>query len=181
MIYPVVSVGTKPPLVHVVEALTQEYLFPVTKPLQEHHLTCHKGSPWRHLPSSALGHLDAASTKEFLHQGKGVSTSPAQCVITAPHQAGGSKTITGEPLMPQGFRHTLYNLIHSRITSQGRHTLHSLSSKLKLTLSTRTKHVQSLWMNTWALVWLGYDLQSVLDSSALSHNSAVSNGWVEGV
>jgi hypothetical protein len=30
--YPVVSVGTKPPLVHV-EALTQEYCFPVTKSL----------------------------------------------------------------------------------------------------------------------------------------------------
>jgi hypothetical protein len=29
----VVSVGTKPPLVHVVEALTQEYCFPVTKSL----------------------------------------------------------------------------------------------------------------------------------------------------
>jgi hypothetical protein len=28
-----VSVGTKPPLVHVVEALTQEYYFPVTKSL----------------------------------------------------------------------------------------------------------------------------------------------------
>jgi hypothetical protein len=33
VIYPVVSVGTKPPLVHVVEAPTQEYCFPVTKSL----------------------------------------------------------------------------------------------------------------------------------------------------
>jgi hypothetical protein len=32
-IYPIVSVGTKPTLVHVVEALTQEYYFPVTKSL----------------------------------------------------------------------------------------------------------------------------------------------------
>jgi hypothetical protein len=31
--YPVVSVGTTPPLVHVVEALTQEYCIPVTKSL----------------------------------------------------------------------------------------------------------------------------------------------------
>jgi hypothetical protein len=31
--YPVVSVGTKPPLVHVVEALTQEYCFLVTESL----------------------------------------------------------------------------------------------------------------------------------------------------
>jgi hypothetical protein len=29
----------------------------------------------------------------------------------------------GEPLRPQGFRRTLYNLIHSRITSQGWHNL----------------------------------------------------------
>jgi hypothetical protein len=50
--------------------------------------------------------------------------------------------IAGEPLRPQGFRHTLYNLIHSRITSQGWHTLYSLSSKLSLALSTHTKHVQ---------------------------------------
>jgi hypothetical protein len=27
-------------------------------------------------------------------------------------------TIADEPLRPQGFRRTLYNLIHSRITSQ---------------------------------------------------------------
>jgi hypothetical protein len=32
-IYLVVSVGTKSPLVHVVEELTQEYCFPVTKSL----------------------------------------------------------------------------------------------------------------------------------------------------
>ena len=33
--YPVVSVGTKPPLVHVVEALNQEYCFSATKSLLE--------------------------------------------------------------------------------------------------------------------------------------------------
>jgi hypothetical protein len=32
-------------------------------------------------------------------------------------------TIAGEPLRPQGFQQTLYNLIHSRITSQGWHNL----------------------------------------------------------
>jgi hypothetical protein len=32
-------------------------------------------------------------------------------------------TIVGEPLRPQGFRQTLYNLIHSRITSQCWHNL----------------------------------------------------------
>jgi hypothetical protein len=50
--------------------------------------------------------------------------------------------IVGVPLSPQGFRRTLYNLIHLRITSHGKHTLHSLSSKLGLALNTPTKHVQ---------------------------------------
>jgi hypothetical protein len=45
--------------------------------------------------------------------------SSAQSVLAAPHQVGGSMTIAGEPLWPQGFRRTLYTLIHSRITSQG--------------------------------------------------------------
>jgi hypothetical protein len=48
---------------------------------------------------------------------------PAQSVLAAPRQAGGSMTIAGEPLRPQGFRRTLYTLIHSRITSQGWHNL----------------------------------------------------------
>jgi hypothetical protein len=116
-IYLVVSVGTKPPLVHVVQALTQEYYFPVTKFSQEHHLTWHKGSPIRHSPSS-LGHLDAASTKELLHLGRG-SPCPSHSVLATPQQAEGSKTIADEPLRPQGFRRTLYNLMHSRITSHG--------------------------------------------------------------
>jgi hypothetical protein len=49
--------------------------------------------------------------------------SPAQSVLSAPHQAGGSMTIAGEPLRPQGFQQTLYSLIHSRITTQGWHNL----------------------------------------------------------
>jgi hypothetical protein len=48
---------------------------------------------------------------------------PAQSVLAAPHQAGGSMTIAGEPLRPQGFPRTLYTLIHSRIMSQGWHNL----------------------------------------------------------
>jgi hypothetical protein len=42
---------------------------------QENHLTFHKGSPRRH-SSSPLGHLDTSSTKDILHQGKGVSRPP---------------------------------------------------------------------------------------------------------
>jgi hypothetical protein len=74
VIYPMVSVGSKPPLVNVVEALTQEYCFPVTKS-QEHPLIRHKGSPLRHSPSS-LGHHDAASTKELLRLGRGSPRPP---------------------------------------------------------------------------------------------------------
>jgi hypothetical protein len=70
-IYLVVSVGTKPPLVHVVEALIQEYCFPVTKSLPRAPLD----SPLRHSPSS-LDHLDAASAKELLHQGRGLNVWP---------------------------------------------------------------------------------------------------------
>jgi hypothetical protein len=50
--------------------------------------------------------------------------------------------IAGEPFRPQGFRRTLYSFIHSRITLQGRNTLHSLSSMLSLALSTHTKLAQ---------------------------------------
>jgi hypothetical protein len=61
MIHPMVSVGTKPPLVHVVVALTQEYFFQVTKYLprtpldspqrlastKEHHLVTLMSPPLR--------------------------------------------------------------------------------------------------------------------------------------
>jgi hypothetical protein len=60
-------------------------------------------------------------------------------------------------------------------------TLHSLSSKLILALSTYTKHVQVYGLANLALGWLGYDLLSVLHSSALPHTPANSNGRVEGV
>jgi hypothetical protein len=54
---------------------------------------------------------------------KGVFTSPAQSVLATPHQAEGLMMIAGEPLRLQGFQRILYNLIHSRITSQGWHNL----------------------------------------------------------
>ena len=56
-IYPVVSVGTKPPLVHVVEALNQEYHFPVTKSLS--------GTPW--LATKAHFKFPAVFTLTWLH------------------------------------------------------------------------------------------------------------------
>jgi hypothetical protein len=178
-IYPVVSVGTKPHLIHIVEALH-------TRVLLLGHQVSPKSTTWpatkaRHegTRQAPLVTLMPPPLRSFSTEGTGSPRPPHKSVLTAPHQVGGSKMITDEPLRPQGFQHTLYNLIHSRITSQGRHNFHSLSSKLKLALSTHTKHVQ--WMNTWELVWLGYDLQIVLDSSALSHHPGPSNGWVEGV
>jgi hypothetical protein len=80
--------------------------------------------------------------------------------------------IASEPLRPQGFWCTLYNLI---ITSQGWTTLHSLSSKLSLALSTH-KACASLSMSNLALGWIGYDLLGVLHSFALPHNRTTSNG-----
>jgi hypothetical protein len=46
-------------------------------------------------------------------------------------------TIAGEPLGPRGFRRTLYNLIHSRITSQGCHNL----ALTQLQAKPSTKHI----------------------------------------
>jgi hypothetical protein len=104
----VLSVGTKLPLVHVVEALTQEYWFPVTKYLPKSPLDL----PLRHSPSS-LGHLDVASTKEVLHLGRGSPRPP----------------------------HKVFSSLHTKPEGFGT-TMHSLSSKQSLALSTHTKHVQ---------------------------------------
>jgi hypothetical protein len=71
----------------------------------------------------------------------GVSTSPAQSVLAAPHQVGGSMMIAGEPLRPQGFRRTLYKLIHSRITSQGWHNL----ALTQLEVKPSTKHIHKAY------------------------------------
>jgi hypothetical protein len=68
----VVSIDTKPPLIHVVEAL-------------------HKGSDTKAL-AKPLGHLDVVSTKELLHQGRGSPHPLRTSVLAAPNQVGGSKT-----------------------------------------------------------------------------------------
>jgi hypothetical protein len=65
-IYPVVLVGTKPPLVTLLKHSHKSIISWLPSLSQEHHLTRHKGSLLRHSPSS-FGHLDAASTKELLH------------------------------------------------------------------------------------------------------------------
>jgi hypothetical protein len=84
-IYPVVSVGARPPLVHVVEALTKS-IASQSPSLFQDFLTRHQGS------RQVLGHLDAVSTKELLHERRGSPRPPHKAVVTAPHQAGGSMT-----------------------------------------------------------------------------------------
>jgi hypothetical protein len=151
----VVSVGTNPPLVHVVETLTQEYCFPVIKSLPSAPLDSPQRKPLMHLPSS-LGHLDAASTKELLHQGRG-SPHPLHKVSSPLHTKPegrwrllvshlGPKD-SGEPCTPW-------------FTQESPHkvgtTLHSLNSKLSLALSTYTKHMQDY---RWAIKYLdGLDM-----------------------
>jgi hypothetical protein len=116
-------------------------------PSQEYHLTRHKDSPLKHLPSS-LGHLDAASTKELLHQGRG-SPRPPHKVSSPLHTKPEGRwqllvshlgpKASGEPCTPW-------------FTQESPHkigtTLHSLSSKLSLALSVYTKHMQVYgWAN----------------------------------
>jgi hypothetical protein len=116
----------------------------------------------------------------LLHQGRGSPRPPHKVSSPLHTKPEGRRRFVSEPLRPQGFRHTLYNLIHSRITSQCRHILHSLNSKLSLALRTH-KSMWSLWINNLEFGWLGYDLLSILHSSALPHNPANLNGEVEGV
>jgi hypothetical protein len=68
VIYPLVSVGTKPPLVHIVE----EYYFPITKFVPELFLTCHESlatktpvksqSPWCRFQLRSFFIKDGVST-----------------------------------------------------------------------------------------------------------------------
>jgi hypothetical protein len=147
--------GTKPPLVHIVEALTQEYCFSVIKSLPRAPLD----SPQR-LATEALakllGHLDAASTKELLHQGRGSPRPPAQSVLATPHQAGGSITIPVSHLGPKASDEPCTPWFTQESHHKVGTTLHSLSSKLSLALSTYTKHMQ---VYGWAIKHLdGLDM-----------------------
>ena len=85
-IYLVVSLGTKPPLVHVVEALYREYYFLVTKSLS--------GPSWLTTNSCQITMVTLASgsTKELLHEGWGSPCPPHKVFVAAPNQAGGLMT-----------------------------------------------------------------------------------------
>src|SRR5688572_20835490 len=99
-IYPVVSVGTKPPLVHVVEALAQEYYFPITKSLPGHPLTYHKGSATK-VHAKFPDHLDVVSTKELLHEVRGLHVPRTQS-STPLHTKPEGRRLAGELLRLQG-------------------------------------------------------------------------------
>ena len=150
-IYPVVSVGTKPPLVHVVEALTQEYCFPVTKSLPRAPLD----SPLRYSPSS-LGHLDAASTKELLHQGRGSPRPPHKVSSPLHTKPEGRWRLPVSHLGPKASGEPCTTGFTQESPHKVGTTLHSLSSKLSLALSTYTKHMQ---VYGWAIKHLdGLDM-----------------------
>jgi hypothetical protein len=100
-IYPVVSVGTKPPLVHIVEA--HKSIASQSPSLsQDHYLTCHKGSPRRHL-SSFLDHLDVVSTKELLHQGRGSPRAPRKVSSPLHAKSEGRRRLLVSHLGPKAF------------------------------------------------------------------------------
>jgi hypothetical protein len=101
VIYLVILVGTKLPLVHVVETLHTRVLL-LGNQVSPKSFTCHKGSSWRH-SSSSIGHLDTACTKELLHQGRG-STRLLHKVSSLLHTK-----LEGQRLLrrPQGFQCTL--------------------------------------------------------------------------
>jgi hypothetical protein len=136
-IYLVVSVSTKPPLVHVVEAHHTRVFLPG-------HQVSPKRTTWLATKARHEGTCQASLVPLMSHPlrsfftKEGVSTSLTQSVLVAPHQVRGLNMIASEPLRTQGFWRTLYSLIHSRITYQSGHTLHSLSSKISLALSTHS-------------------------------------------
>jgi hypothetical protein len=136
-IYLVILVGTKPPLVHVVEVLTQEYYFPATKSLPRAPLD----SPLRHSPS-LLGHLDAAFTKELLHLGRGSPRLPHKVSLSLHTKPEGRRWLPVSHLDPKASSAPCTTLFTQESPHKIGTTMHSLSSKLSLALSTHTKNVQ---------------------------------------
>jgi hypothetical protein len=148
---------------------------------QEHHLTHHKGSPLRHSPRS-LGHLDVASTKELLHQGRGSPRPPHKVSSPLHTKLEGRWRLpvshigpkaSGEPCTPW-------------FTQESPHkvgiTLHSLSSKLSLALSTHTQSIcksideqLSTWMD-W--IWSSRCLALICTSTQSNNLKWASGGGI---
>jgi hypothetical protein len=119
---------------------------------KEHHLTRHNGSPLRHSPNS-LGHLDVASTKELLHWGRG-SPRPLHKVSSPLHsKPDGRRRLPVSHLGSKAFVAPCTTWFTQESPHKIGTTLHSLSYKLSLALSTHTKLLQvygwaiSTWMD----------------------------------
>ena len=123
-IYPVVRLGTKPLLLHIVEAFYQEYRFSAIKSLPRLCLPCHQS-----LQVTTVT-LAPGSTKEHLNGGWASPRPPHKDVDAAPHQYGGSLTLPVSHQDSKGKSHIVQVLVHSRTTTQGSNTLlsHSLKS-----------------------------------------------------
>jgi hypothetical protein len=150
-----VSLGTKPTLVHVVEALTQEYCFSVTKSLPRAPLD----SPQR-LATKALAklpcHLDAASTKELLPQGRESPRLPHKVSSLLHTKPDGWWGLPVSHLGPKASGDPCTTWFTQESPHKVGTTLHSLSSKLSRALSTYTKHMQ---VYGWAIKHLdGLDM-----------------------
>jgi hypothetical protein len=100
IIYYVVSLGTKPPLIHIVEALAKiiafqspslfrasSWLATKVRPLR---LTCYKGSATKAHAKSPIT-LMPPSLQSFPRR-RDLLVPPHKPVVAAPHQVGGSKT-----------------------------------------------------------------------------------------
>jgi hypothetical protein len=112
-------VGTKPPLVHVIEALHTRVLLPDHQVSPKAQLNLPLIDSATKALTKPLGHLDVVSTnKELLHQER-KSPCPPHTMSSPLHTKPESQRPAGDSLRPQGSDSTLYTLIHLRITSQG--------------------------------------------------------------
>jgi hypothetical protein len=149
MIYPVVSVGTKPSLVHGVEALTNNIASWSPSLFWDSAWLATEARPLKLTPSPC--HLDAAFTTE-LPTKEGSPRPLHKVIVAAPHQAGGSKTCWWATKTPKGW-HTEVQTWGSlknqyKITTPCSHTLPRASIALhlliKLVLNLRIWSMSSL-------------------------------------
>ena len=126
--YPVVSIGTKPPLVHVIEALNQECCFSATKSLPQQPWPAMKTRPPRLKPSFSVT-LIPLSTKELLHEGMGSPHLRTRLSIPLHTKPEGRRRADQSPRF-QGDDSARYNFGSLKNHSQGSNILlsHSLKS-----------------------------------------------------
>jgi hypothetical protein len=144
---------------------------------QEHHLTRHKGSPLRHSPRS-LGHHDATSTKELLHQGNGSPRSPHKVSSPLHTKLEGWRRLPVSHLGPKASGEPCTPWFTQESPHKVGTTLHSLNSKLSLALSTHTKNMQ---IYGWAINHLdGLDMIFQVSYTPLRFHTIQQLKWVSG-